>query len=148
MVRAGLTNKTDVGVYYTKNPNANYGFFGGQVQQNFLGSTTSDWAAATRLSFTSLFGPKTSSSQSSAGTWSRAGSSTLTGWATVSPYAGFSSYLSMSNEKSPVVDLENEYVGGSQAMVGAVVRLAGARLAMEYNAAKVNSISMKVGFGR
>jgi len=28
------------------------------------------------------------------------------------------------------------------------VRLAGVRLAMEYNAAKVNSISMKVGFGR
>ena len=147
-VRAGLTNKTDVGVYYTKNPNANYGFFGGQVQQNFLGSTTSDWAASTRLSFTSLYGPE--DVELTTFGWDVVASREfdLTGWATVSPYAGFSSYLTMSNEKSPVVDLENEYAGGSQAMVGAVVRIAGARLAMEYNAAKVNSISMKVGFGR
>jgi hypothetical protein len=147
-VRAGLTNKTDVGVYYTKNPNANYGFFGGQVQQNFLGSATSDWAAATRLSFTSLFGPEDVEHTTIGWDVVASREFDLTDWATVSPYAGFSSYLSMSNEKSPVVDLENEYVGGSQAMVGAVVRLAGARLAMEYNAAKVNSISMKVGFGR
>ncbi len=147
-VRAGLTNKTDVGVYYTKNPNANYGFFGGQVQQNFLGSTTSDWAAAARVSFTSLYGPE--DLEFSVIGWDVVASREfeLTGWASVSPYAGFSSYLTMSNEKSPLVDLENEYAGGSQTMVGAVVRLAGARLAMEYNAAKVNSISMKVGFGR
>jgi hypothetical protein len=46
------------------------------------------------------------------------------------------------------VDLKDEYEGGSQAMVGAVLQLSGARLAMEYNKAKVNSISMKVGFGR
>ena len=148
MVRAGLTNKTDVGVYYTKNPNANYGFYGGQVQQNFLGSTTSDWAAAMRLSFTSLFGPE--DVELTVIGWDLVASREfeLNGWASVAPYAGISSYLSMSNEKSPVVDLDNEYVGGSQAMVGAVVRLAGARLAMEYNAAQVNSISMKVGFGR
>jgi hypothetical protein len=65
----------------------------------------------------------------------------------VSPYAGISSYFSMSREKSAVVDLDNEYVGGSQAMVGAALKLSGARLAIEYNKAKVNSISMKVGFG-
>jgi hypothetical protein len=65
----------------------------------------------------------------------------------VSPYAGISSYFSMSREKSAVVDLDNEYVGGSQAMVGAALKMSGARLAIEYNKAKVNSISMKVGFG-
>jgi hypothetical protein len=72
----------------------------------------------------------------------------ITGWASVSPYAGVSSYLSMTREKSAIVDLDNEYRGGSQAMIGAVLRVSGARLAMEYNAAKVNSVSMKVGFGR
>jgi len=148
MARVGVTNKTDIGIYYTKNPNANYGFYGGQVQQNLVGSATSDWAAATRLSFTSLHGPE--DVQLTTFGWDLVASREfeLTGWARVSPYAGISSYFTMSNETSPVVDLENEYVGGSQAMVGAVVRLAGARLAMEYNAAKVNSISMKVGFGR
>jgi hypothetical protein len=144
--RLGVTDKTDVGIYYTKNPNANYGFFGGQVQQSFF--NRSDWSAATRLSFTSLYGPE--DVDLTVLGWDVVASREfeLNGWASVSPYAGFSSYFSMSNETSPVVDLENEYVGGSQAMVGAVVRLAGARLAMEYNAAKVNSISMKVGFGR
>ena len=148
MARVGVGNKTDVGAYYTKNPNANYGFFGGQVQQNFLGGATNDWSAATRLSFTSLFGPE--DVDLTVIGWDLVASREfqVTGWATVSPYAGISSYLSMSNEKSPIVDLDNETVGGSQAMVGAVVRISGARLAMEYNAAKVNSISMKVGFGR
>jgi hypothetical protein len=54
----------------------------------------------------------------------------------------------MGSEKAAVVDLDNEYVGGSQAMVGAVLELSGARLGIEYNAARVNSLSMKVGFGR
>jgi len=47
-----------------------------------------------------------------------------------------------------VVDLDNEYVGGSQAWVGAALQLSAARLAIEYNKASVNSISMKVGLGR
>jgi hypothetical protein len=72
----------------------------------------------------------------------------LTSWAAVSPYAGVSSYFAMSHEKSALVDLDDERVGGSQAMVGAVLELSAARLAVEYNAAKVNSLSMKVGFGR
>jgi hypothetical protein len=72
----------------------------------------------------------------------------LTSWASVSPYAGVSSYLTRSHEKSDAVNLDNEYVGGSQAMVGASLQLSGARLAMEYNKAKVNSLSMKIGFGR
>lgn len=56
MARAGVSGNTDVGVYYTRNPNANYGFYGAQVQRNFLGGSEGDWAAATRVSFTSLFG--------------------------------------------------------------------------------------------
>ena len=34
-VRVGVGDRTDVGAVFTKNPNANYGFFGGLVQQNF-----------------------------------------------------------------------------------------------------------------
>jgi hypothetical protein len=148
MVRAGVTNTTDVGVYFTKNPNANYGFFGGQVQRNFMGGASGEWAAAGRLSAVSLFGPE--DVDLTVLGWDVVGSRqiALTSWASVSPYAGISSYFSMAREKSNVVDLDNEYVGGSQAMVGAVLQLSGARLAMEYNKAKVNSISMKVGFGR
>jgi hypothetical protein len=148
MARVGVSNKTDVGVYLTKNPNANYGFVGGQVQQNLMGSVTSDWAAATRLSFTTLYGPDDVSFTVLGWDLVASREIPLTSWAAVSPYAGVSSYFAMSHEKSALVDLDDERVGGSQAMVGAVLELSAARLAVEYNAAKVNSLSMKVGFGR
>src|SRR5690349_12047320 len=32
MVRAGLASSTDLAVYATKNPNANYGFYGANIQ--------------------------------------------------------------------------------------------------------------------
>lgn len=146
MVRAGVSNKTDVGVYFTKNPNANYGFFGAQVQQNFLAKN--DWAASGRLSFTSLYGPE--DVDLTVFGWDLVASReiALTDWAALSPYAGVSSYFSMSREKSDVVNLDNESVGGSQAMVGAVLQLSGVRVAAEYNAARVNSVSFKVGFGK
>ena len=148
MVRAGVASKTDVGLYVTKNPNANYGFFGAQVQQNLMGNETSPWAAATRLSFTSLYGPDDVNLTVLGLDFVASREIELASWAAVSPYAGVSSYLSMSKEKSAVVDLDNEYQGGSQAMVGAVLQLSAARIALEYNVAKVNSLSMKVGFGR
>ena len=146
MVRAGVSNKTDVGIYATKNPNANYGFYGAQVQQNLL--SRNNWDASARLSFTSLFGPE--DVNLTVFGWDMVASREfeLNSWAAVSPYVGVSSYFSMGSEKSALVDLDNESVGGSQAMVGAVLELANARLGIEYNAARVNSLSMKVGFGR
>jgi len=148
MARVGVSNKTDLGFYFTKNPNANYGFYGAQVQQNFMGSTTSDWAASGRLSFVSLFGPEDVDLAVIGLDLVASRQFALTSWATVSPYAGVSSYLTGAREKSSVVDLEDESQGGSQAMIGAALQLSGARLAVEYNVAKVNSLSMKVGFGR
>ena len=148
MVRGGVGSRTDIGLYVTKNPNANYGFIGGQVQQNLIGSATSDWAVATRASFTTLYGPDDVDLTVIGWDFVASREFGLTTWASVSPYAGVSSYFSMAHEKSPVVDLDNENIGGSQAMIGAVVQLSAARLAIEYNKAKVNSVSMKIGFGR
>lgn len=144
--RVGVADKTDIGVYWTKNPNANYGFYGAQLQQNVL--NRGGWSGATRVSFTALYGPEDVDLAVLGLDFLASREFELNGWASVAPYAGVSSYLSAAREKSPVVDLEDETVGGSQAMVGAVLRLAGARLAVEYNAAQVNSLSMKVGFGR
>jgi hypothetical protein len=148
MARAGVSSRTDVGLYLTKNPNANYGFVGGQVQQNLLGKATGPWAAATRLSFTTLYGPEDVDLTVVGWDLLASREMALTRWATVSPYAGVSSYFSLSHEKSALVDLHDERLGGSQAMVGAEVHVSAARIAIEYNVAKVNSISMKVGFGR
>jgi len=147
MVRAGLTDKTDVGLYFTRNPGANYGFVGGQVQRSLVGNPTSDWSASARLSFTSMFGPD--DLDFAVIGWDVVASREirLARWVALSPYAGLSSYLARSHEKSPVVTLEDEYEGDSQVMLGTVLKLSGLRLAMEYNRASVNSVSLKVGFG-
>jgi hypothetical protein len=148
MVRAGVTDRTDVGFYVTRNPNANYGVYGGQVQQNFLGGTTGDWGLAGRLSFASLYGPEDLDFTVFGMDLVASREIALTRWASVSPYVGVSSYFAMSHEKTDAVDLDNENIGASQKMVGAVLQISGARVAMEYSSASVNSISMKVGFGR
>ena len=66
-------------------------------------------------------------------------------WAFVSPYAGVSTYLSTSNETTAAVDLKNEMVVGGQGMIGAIMKLSIARLGVEYNFAKVNTLSFKIG---
>jgi len=147
-VRAGVTDKTDVGVYVTKNPEANYGFYGAQVQRNFFDSQSKDWALAGRVSFVSLFGPD--DLDFTVIGWDMVASKEvpLNSWARLSPYASFSSYFGRAHEKSAVVDLKDEYEGGSQMAVGTVLKVSGARLAVEYSRATVNSLSLKLGFGR
>src|SRR5688572_4974940 len=55
IVRACISDDTDVGVYFTKSVGANYGFYAGQVQHVFV--NTPAWAAAARISLSSLYGP-------------------------------------------------------------------------------------------
>jgi hypothetical protein len=144
--RAGITDKIDVGAYWTKNPNANYGFWGAQVQYNFINNVEKAWAASGRASFTSLYGPediklKVYGIDLLASKEFRIYSD----WASVAPYAGISAYLSSAHETSNQVALNDETVVGSQAMVGALVKLSIARLGVEYNFAKVNTLSFKIG---
>jgi hypothetical protein len=148
LARAGLTSNTDVGVYLTKNPDANYGFFGGQLQRSFGSRAQADWAAAARVSFVSLYGPDDLDFTVYGADLVASRDVPLSRWASVSPYAGVSAYLSNSREKSSEVNLSDERVLGGQAMVGAAVQLSAARLAVEYSVAKVSTISLKVGFGR
>jgi hypothetical protein len=71
----------------------------------------------------------------------------LTSWASLSPYAGVSGYLATSHEKTAAVDLRNEHVPGAQANLGAALQLSAARFSVEYNVARVRSLSLKAGIG-
>ena len=71
----------------------------------------------------------------------------LTRWASLSPYAGVSGYLASSHEKTAAVELRNEHVPGAQASVGAALQLSAARFSVEYNVARVRSVSLKAGVG-
>ena len=145
-VRAGITDNVDVGIYATKNPNANYGVYGVQLQRALF-RTTSDWAAAARVSYSELYGPEDVDFRVYGADLVASKTITMKRWATLSPYAGVSTFLGTSHEKSAVVALEDEQQFGAQASVGATLQLSKARLAAEYNVARVPSISMKVGFG-
>jgi hypothetical protein len=72
----------------------------------------------------------------------------LSGRASLSPYAVMSATLSRSHERSAAVTLADEQVFGSQAAAGMQVQAYGVRVAMEYGAAKVPNVSLKVGIGR
>jgi len=149
MLRAGVTDRTDVGLYFTKSPGANYGFVGGQLQHAFVQDTTNHWSASTRMSFVSMYGPKDLA-------FSVYGLEVVASrriplfvrWASISPYVGGSTYLSHAHEKSAVVDLRDENVVGVQGTVGAAAQLSIARVSAEYGFAKVSSFSLKVGVSK
>jgi hypothetical protein len=148
MLRAGVTGGTDVGLYLTKSFGANYGFVGAQLQQSLLRGTTTDWAAAARVSVVSMYGPADLNFTVYGVDLLGSRTFAVRRWAAVSPYVGASTHLSTSHEKTAAVTLDDERVLGAQAMVGAAVQLSRARLGLEYSVARVHSLSFKVGVGR
>lgn len=147
MARAGVSDNTDVGVYFTKSPGANYGFYAAQLQHAFVNDTARGWAAAARVSFASIYGPDDLDLRVYGVDLLASRRFALTRWAAVSPYIGGSTYLSTAHEKTTAVDLHDERVLGAQAMVGATLHVSKARLGVEYNVSHVNSLSLKVGIG-
>jgi len=144
--RTGITEKLDAGVYWTKNFEANYGFWGGQVQYAFIQGEANDLAASGRMSFVSLYGPD-DLGLNVVGLELLASKrfDVYSDWVSISPYAGVSTYLSNSHETTTAVDLQDEHVVGIQGMAGAVAHISMARVAAEYNVARVHSFSLKVG---
>ncbi len=146
--RMGVTSRTDVAVYFTKNPEANYGFYGAQLQQNLFEDASGNWNASARTSFMKLYGPADLDFTTFGADLLVSRRLTVSKWMKLSPYAGLSSYLATSHEKSAVVNLADEHVLGAQAMLGAELQLSKARLAAEYNVSRVTSFSLKIGIGR
>lgn len=147
-MRAGLTARTDAGVYFTKSPGANYGFYGAQLQQNLADEGWQKISAAARVSFVSLYGPE--DLEFSVYGADLLASREFTVWrgrAAVSPYAVVSTTLARSHEKSSVVDLDDENVFDTQATLGVEARVWRARLGVEYGFARVSSFSVKMGMG-
>jgi hypothetical protein len=146
--RVGATSSSDVGVYFTKNFQANYGAYGVQLQQHLVSNGARDWNLSARGSFMSLFGPEDVDLKVY-------GVDVVTSWnqwkirgVTVAPYADVTTYLSSSHEKSNVVNLADEQVIGAMATGGVALQFSAVRVAAEASISHVPSIAMKVGFGR
>ena len=141
--RAGVTDRLDVGAYFTKALKANYGVVGGQVQYALLHDTTRHLAAAGRLSVVRLFGPE----DVRASTY---GLDLVVSreFSRIAPYVGVSGYMARGRETSPNVDLDDVTAFGAQAMVGVSARVSIARLGAEFNLARVPTTSVKLAIGR
>ena len=144
--RMGVTDRLDIGVYFTKSLGANYGFFGAQAQYNFLHLKEQKFSASARGSFTRMYGPD--DLNLTVYTADAVASKEFVvheKWLTLAPYVVLSTYLSATHEISEKVDLKNERVVGVQASGGFVAKIAMARIGLEYNHAAVNTVSMKIG---
>lgn len=141
MVRAGVTDRVDVGGYVTKAPGSNYGFFGGQAQYAFLHDPESGLAAASRASFVRMYGPEDLS-------FTNYGLDLLVSRriSRFTPYAGVTGYLAHGHEKTSKVSLEDENVLGVQGTAGVAMRLWVLSLGAEVHVAEVNGYSFKVAF--
>ena len=146
-LRAGLTNRLDAGIYWTVRPGANYGLIGGQIQYAFINDTVNHWSAAARLNLNSLYGPKDLNvSITGLDVMVSKSLNIYKNKILVSPYFGISTYLSRSHEKSSLVDLKNELIPGLQTMLGASAKIYFLTMAAEYNVAKTNTLSYRMGF--
>jgi hypothetical protein len=146
-VRAGVSSRTDVGLYFTKNPRANYGVYGAQLQQSLVRGVR-DWDVSMRASFASLFGPEDVGIDVY-------GVDVVTSWrrwtfgrASLTPYAGLATYLAASHEKTTAVSLDDERVLSAMGTVGAVLQFSVVRLGAEASISRVPSMALKFGLGR
>jgi hypothetical protein len=144
--RVGITNKLDVGVYFSKNFQSNYGVWGAQVQYNLVNDTTKKWSASARATCSAIFGPEDLKVNIyGIDLLASKDFRVYRDWAYLSPYAGVSSYLSCSHETTSKVDLKDEKLLGGQGMIGVVAKLSIARIGVEYNFAKRSTLSFKLG---
>jgi len=144
--RAGITNKIDAGIYWSERPGANYGVFGAQVQYNFLNDTSRKITASTRINFSTLYGPDDLNLNVYGVDLIASKEFKIHyNWLSLAPYATASPFLSHAHEKTDAVDLNDENLFGMQGAVGAVRKISVVRIGVEYNFARVNTFSYKLG---
>lgn len=144
--RVGITNKLDAGIYFTKNPQANYGFWGAQLQYNLVHNEARQWSVAARAHVTSLFGPAdlTLNTYGLEAVVSKEWA-VYSDWLTVSPYLGVSTYMAHARETTEAVNLKDETRAGLQTMAGVAAHIYFVSLGLEYNVAQLQTVSFKVG---
>jgi hypothetical protein len=146
-IRAGITDKLDVGAYWTLRPGANYGFAGAQLQYNLLNGDKHFLDVSSRLGFNTLYGPKDLGFTVSAlDLLVSKKINVFKDLISVSPYAGGSAHFTRAKEKSDIVNLKDENVTGLQGMVGVVANIRNFSFAAEYNMANVNTVSLRLGY--
>lgn len=119
-LRVGVTDAIDVGAYYTRNPDANYGWFGVDGRYGVLRQgTTAPISLAVRGAYTKTLYVADMSMQ----TFTADVTAGRTLGRTVTPYVGLGGDLVLARERTAAVALERETVLVPRAFGGLEVRV-------------------------
>lgn len=140
--RIGVSDRVDVGGFWTMAPRANYGLMGAEVRYAFLRESRRLPEAAARASVVVLTGVPdfNMSIYSLDATVSKE-------VGRVTPYLGMRTSLAVGTETTSKVDLHAERVAIPQGYAGLTSTLWGVDVAAEYNVSTVNTFALAVGHG-
>ena len=140
--RLGVTDRMDVGGYWTMAPNANYGLVGAELEYGFLQESEKSPAAAVRASVSTLTGvPDFNFSVYSLEALASKH------MARVVPYLGFRGSLAVGTETTSKVNLQSERVPVAQGYAGMTYAFWGISLAAEYDISTINTFAFAIGHG-
>ncbi|MEZ4721733.1 MAG: hypothetical protein R2813_07665 [Flavobacteriales bacterium] len=136
----GITDHLDIGAYATKDPNANYGFYGVDLNYGQKINEKHDLYLAGRISHSRLFGPEDMKLNST-------GADVLFSkkWLVFEPYAGLNLSYHHARETTNKVSLKNEDILSPRALLGTKVKYKFATAAVEYHISSLKTLAFKVG---
>jgi hypothetical protein len=139
--RMGVSDRVDVGFYFTKNPNANYGFMGGEMKYALFLESEKPLAMAVRTTYATLLGVDDLNFHLLGVDLS---ASKKIGRLT--PYLGIGANLGRAIETTSKVNLHNETVLTPRGIIGTQLSLSFFSLTAEMDIATVSTFSLRTGF--
>jgi hypothetical protein len=139
--RMGVTDRIDVGFYFTKNPEANYGFMGGEIKYALFLKPQKPFAMAVRATYATLLGVEDMNFH----LWG-VDLSASKKIGILTPYLGIGANLSHAIETTSKVNLHNETVLTPRGIIGTQLSLSFFSLTAEMDVAAVSTFSLRTGF--
>ena len=139
--RMGVSDRVDVGFYFTQNPNANYGFMGGEIKYAFFNESEKPLAMAVRTTYATLLGVEDLNFHQlglDLSASKRIGR--------LAPYVGIGANLGRASETTSKVNLHNETVLTPRGIIGTQLSLSFFTLTAEMDVAAVSTFSLRMGF--
>ena len=138
--RMGITDRIEVGTYFTKDPSANYGFFGADMKYTYTLDKFHNLNLAARGSYAQLFGPEDVKMNVSAVDVLASKKFWL-----LEPYVGGSVALNHARETTDAVDLANVNSVTPRVMMGTRFNWKFVSASVEYDVSVVNTLGFKLG---
>jgi len=138
--RYGVTEKLDVGLLFTKNWNANYGWVGFDVKYAFHEDRRRGLSFAARWSTVVLTGVQDMDYYQGA-----VDLLVSKKWGWFTPYAGLAGTYSVAREETAKVDLSTQQSAATEAILGTQFHWRWLSMSAEADIARINMYTLKVG---